>query len=483
MDMKQCPRCGATLPQDAALCTACMAELGEHTTIPVPKKRTLRLIPILGSAAALLLAAALMLLLSAPKERASQEIPPEQEIVQNTPEIPNEPEIPDEPESPDEPEIPDTPPDAPDIEEPVGQEEEPYVPRTFDNGTNQVVYTDGRNTFYVTSHFLCYDSPLTLPHEKSQYYSMTLSAQPASSTATQSRITILNNGRYDKVLRQLFWDRVASFQVTTSDTEGTDILRVRSSWQDKSDDTTAYQAQIGIHSYGLGRICWEFTMKNGDIIRLYTTVEVHPIVELELRPTAEEAPDLAALQAYLKTETEGLPRDNIVRVYLPAVTYEGTLRLEGAVYHIYGAGNGQRTVIRGTVIFEETPKPGCTITGIDFIGSGGFGLIAKKDVSVGSCTFTGYDIAVSWQDLAWVTLNSCTFRDNGIAMRVNNDTHPPINLPYNNTIFENNGIALQFLKLSSDNPLTFPGCRFVGNETDIENQAGVALDTNGAVFE
>ena len=62
MDLKQCPHCGAALPMDAALCTSCMTELGERTTIPVPQKRKYWLIPM-GSVLALLLIAVLFLLL------------------------------------------------------------------------------------------------------------------------------------------------------------------------------------------------------------------------------------------------------------------------------------------------------------------------------------------------------------------------------------------------------------------------------------
>lgn len=467
MDLKQCPHCGLTLPMDAVLCTGCMTELGERTTIPIPKKRKYWLIPM-GSVFALLLVVMLFFLLT-------------QEDISNVPDASDDPPISDS--IPDETPAPETPPPDTQEGEASTEPEVPYVPRTFDNGTNQVVYTDGQDIFYVTGHFLCYDSPLTVPHEKSQYYSTTLSYESASSIATQSRVTILKDSRYDKALRQKFWDKVDSFQVTTSDIEGTDILRVRSSWQDKSDDTTAYQAQIGIHGYGIGRICWEFTMKNGDVIRVYTTVEVHPIAELELRPTAQEVPDLAALKAYLAEKTADVPRDNIVRVYLPGVTYEGSLRLDGAVYHIYGSTSDQRTVIRGTVTFPDIPPQGNEIHNIVFESNGGTGIISQKDLIVNNCTFSGYDIAIDWQDLAWVRLQNCTFRDNEIAMRINNNSHHGTNDPNTNNLFENNGIALQFVNLKSDTPLTFPYSRFVGNETDIENTAGVAVDTFGAVFE
>lgn len=466
MDLKQCPHCGAALPMDAALCTSCMTELGERTTIPVPKKRRHWLIPM-GSVVALLLVAMLILLLP-------------QEDISNTPGISEAPPMSDN--APDQPPAPEAPPTDTQAEGETAEQEEPYVGRTFDNGTNQVVYIDGRDIFYVTGHFLCYDSPLTVPLEKSQYYSMTLYSQSASTVATESRITILNDGRYDKALRQKFWDKVESFQVITSDIEGTDILRVRSSWQDKSDDTTAYQAQIGIHAYGTGRICWEFAMKKGDIIRVYTTVEVHPIAELELRPTAQEVPDITSLQIYLSEKTADVPRDNIVRVYLPGVTYEGELILENAVFLLYGRED-HSTVFKGTITVPSHPTQGSEIHNIVFEGSGGTGVIAQKDLVVNKCTFSGYDIAIDWQNLAWVRLQNCTFRNNKIAMRVNNQSHHGTNDPNNNNLFENNGIALQFVKLSSDTPLTFPGCRFIGNETDIENTAGVAVDTFGAVFE
>lgn len=533
MDLKQCPSCGATLPMDAALCTRCMTELGERTTIPVPGKRKKWLIPM-GSVLALLLIVMLFLLLpqgdipnnpdiygdppiseSTGDEGISAENPP----AEQTPAVPppndstnesppadtpehtegdtafeNDPSAGNDPPVEDDPSIEDDPPveDDPSTEsDPPSTAEEPDTQLTpdsavtgtlYDNGTHQVVYTDGEDIFYVTGHYILYNDPAIVAIESNQYFSMTAGAQTSGNVTIPARVTILNRDEYDTELRERFWEKVASFRVVAFDVDGMNVVCVRSSREDRSDQTTAYQAQIGILSFGTGRLVWEFIMKNGDVIRVHTTIEVHPIVELELRPTAQEVPDIASLQAYLDSNTADLPRDSIVRVYLPGITYEGHLAVDDGVFEIYGASD-QRTVIRGSATFTSRPGQRCLLQNITFVGSGGTGLTAQKALTVNNCTFSGYDIAIDWQDLAWVRLQNCTFRNNKIAMRVNNKSHHGTNEPNHNNLFENNGIALQFLKLSSDTPLTFPGSRFAGNETDIENTAGVAIDTHGAVFE
>lgn len=518
MDLKQCPHCGAALPMDAALCTSCMTELGERTTIPVPKKRRHWLIPM-GSVVALLLVAMLILLLpqedipNAPDasddpptsvntggQDISTENPPAEQTPAITPSNDSTNEAPladtnedteentvteNDPSPVDDPPVTDetsTESDSPSTEEEPDTQLTPdsaVTGKLYDNGTHQVVYTDGEDVFYVTGHYILYDDPAIVAIESNQYISMT---QSSGNVIIPARVTILNGDEYDTVLRERFWNKVASFRVVAFDVDGTNVVCVHSSQEDHSDQTTAYQAQIGVLSFGTGRLEWEFTMKNGDVIRVHTTIEVHPILELELRPTAQEVPDIASLQAYLDSNTADLPRDNIVRVYLPGITYEGHLTVDGGVFEIYGASD-QRTVIRGSATFTSQPGQRCLLQNITFVGSGGTGLTAQKTLAVNNCTFSGYGIAIDWQDLAWVHLQNCTFRDNGIALRINNSSHKGTNSPYSGNLFENNGIALQFVKLSSDTPLTFPGCRFIGNETDIENTAGVAADTFGAVFE
>lgn len=518
MDLKQCPHCGLTLPMDAVLCTGCMTELGERTTIPVPQKRKYWLIPM-GSVLALLLIVMLVLLLP-------------QEDISHVPEIPDAPpvsgstengDISAEDPSTDQPpaatppsdstgEAPpaDTPGDAegdtanenepsagdvpPDDDDPSTENDPPSTkvePDTqltpdsavagtlYDNGTHQVVYTDGEDVFSVTGHYILYDDPAIVAIESNQYISMT---QSPGDVTIPARVTILNGGEYDTALRERFWNKVASFRVVAFDVDGTNVVCVRGSQEDHSDQTTAYQAQIGVLSLGTGRLVWEFTMKNGDVIRVHTTIEVHPITELELRPTAKEVPDIAALQAYLESRTVDVPRDNIVRVYLPGITYEGVLTLEGAVFYLYGQKD-HSTVFHGTIIYESTPSLRGRVQEIAFTGNGGAGLIARKDLDVSGCTFSGYDTAVDWQDQAWVQLSGCTFRDNAVALRVDNSSHKGERTAFHDTLFENNTIAVQFLNLKCDDALTFKGCRFSGNETDIENTAGVAVDTFGAVFE
>ena len=54
---------------------------------------------------------------------------------------------------------------------------------------------------------------------------------------------------------------------------------------------------------------------------------------------------------------------------------------------------------------------------------------------------------------------------------------------YSDNVFENNGTAVLIGQIPQDTVLKFPGSRFTGNGADIDNRCGQPLDLSGAVFE
>lgn len=54
---------------------------------------------------------------------------------------------------------------------------------------------------------------------------------------------------------------------------------------------------------------------------------------------------------------------------------------------------------------------------------------------------------------------------------------------YSDDTFQNNGTAVLRERVSGDATLKFPGSRFTGNDTDIDNRCDQPLDLSEAIFE
>ena len=87
------------------------------------------------------------------------------------------------------------------------------------------------------------------------------------------------------------------------------------------------------------------------------------------------------------------------------------------------------------------------------------------------------------RDYAWFNADECVFEDNTVGFHFNAKTGTPSDTTYVDNIFRNNGTAVLLEQVPSDVSLEFPGSRFQGNGTDIDNRCDQALELDEAVFE
>lgn len=240
-------------------------------------------------------------------------------------------------------------------------------------------------------------------------------------------------------------------------------------------------------SYDLSsQITWTIDMENGDTIRLRMEIEIRIIQSYDYYPEDADMETAAELQALLDRLSAELPQPAIINLHLPAVTYAGEVRMDGASFNLYGSEeDGRRTAFTGTLrIAPQTDmRPSCT--GIDFVGDGsGTGIVASAGrVTVEDCTLSGWETGLLADGAAWVNAVSCRFTHNAVGFCFDSLDGTVSNSMFNDNLFQGNGTALLLQQVPSDLTLDFRGSRFTGNGTDIDNRCDHPLELSEAVFE
>ena len=84
---------------------------------------------------------------------------------------------------------------------------------------------------------------------------------------------------------------------------------------------------------------------------------------------------------------------------------------------------------------------------------------------------------------AWVSAVGCTFEGNGVGLHFNSTDGVVTHVTYNDNIFRNNGTAVLLENVPTDVTLSFENSVFSGNDTDIDNRCGQAVDISQAIFQ
>ena len=236
---------------------------------------------------------------------------------------------------------------------------------------------------------------------------------------------------------------------------------------------------------GTNTFLWTLHMKNGDTIRLSTTFAVTELVRRAY--TQQDAPmsDMTELSALLTKIAQELDSDVIADVYLPAGEYEGDLVIASRAVNLYGCNNGSgRTVFHGTLDVRCDTPANVAITDIDFIGEGsGTGLCASASVDTLRCSFENWDVGALVQNEGMITVDLCTFRNNGVGLRYDTHSYHAFKDVFPECLVENNGIGVQFQALPGDMTMDFQATTFRGNGTDIDNPIGFPVNLENAIFE
>ena len=226
---------------------------------------------------------------------------------------------------------------------------------------------------------------------------------------------------------------------------------------------------------GTNRVCWEVSMKNGDVIRLYqiVTCDELPVVEYHYEDTRMNTID--EVQALLEEIGREEDADTLVRLFLPPVAYDGHLVLNQRTVILMGSSEETgRTTFTGTLEIRTRNGGLAELYNIAFEGKGGTGLKLSEGAYVQGCRFAGWDIGVDSREGSWAVLANCEFETNRIGFRFDSMSATCSSQEYTGLLFRDNGIGVQLLHVPGDLPLRFLDCTFDENGTDIEDPKGLA---------
>ena len=254
----------------------------------------------------------------------------------------------------------------------------------------------------------------------------------------------------------------------------------------------AFMSIVDISLKGPGNcaaeLLYTITMKNGDVIRMRQTLTFESITIYTY--TAQDAPmnTIEELRALLERACEESGEYDQIHIHLPAVTYAGGLEIEERLVRLYGSvgHDGQRTTFTDTTRISS-PKGVLEFQDIAFSGSGqGIGVLVSGTtrLQLVNCRVSGWETGLQAVDSAWIDADGTIFADNQVGLCFDSADTPMVSDNfYTGNTFQNNGTAVLLAHVGSDTPLNFPGTRFSGNGTDIDNRCGHEVSIAAAIFE
>lgn len=289
----------------------------------------------------------------------------------------------------------------------------------------------------------------------------------------------------------IFWGKVKSSEVRIEQPDSaTPVQCTAPAFND------AYQeaAQVSFidfyrQSPEQSQLVWTLEMENGDLIclRMDFSITFREIYTYDSEQT--DLSDSAALQALVDQLAVEREQDDIVNIYLPAVTYTETVVLHDRSFNIYGSEeNGQRTTFTAGVQMRSNPhRTWITyLTGIDFVGDGsGVGLSAANRVWARECRFINWKTGVLAYggSAAWVNTTDCVFEKNQTGLYYNAVDGSPSDSRFTGNAFTDNETAVLLENVPTGVRMNFGECVFTGNGTDIDNRCEQPLDISEAIFQ
>lgn len=239
-------------------------------------------------------------------------------------------------------------------------------------------------------------------------------------------------------------------------------------------------------SSGPAEIRWHIFMKNGDDIILRQRLDFEPVETVDYYPEDWPMDTAQQLQALVEHIDKTAPSPAVVNLHLPPVHYDGGLTIRGRAVNLYGAEGADsiRTAFLGPVTVEPSDHAPGTISNIDFRGngSGGAGLTVAAQYTVENCAFTGWDTGLRVAGTDWVQPVGCLFDGNGVGLDYDSGGSYVNDARFTGNTFRDNGTAVLLERVPGDIPLTFPDCRFTGNQINLRNPAGHPADLSYAIL-
>lgn len=236
---------------------------------------------------------------------------------------------------------------------------------------------------------------------------------------------------------------------------------------------------------GTAQLLWTLYMKNGDVIRLRQEEIIHPIQTRNYDSTMAPMSTLEELQALVDEIADTIAPEDVVNIYLPAVTYEGSLVMEQRPINLHGSTDGEaRTTFTDPIRVASQGSWITYIKNVDFIGPGsGIGISASARLWVENCRFTGWKTAVLGYGSAWVNTISCQIENNEVGLHFNSTGASASHSLFNDNIFRGNGTAVLLENVPTDLTINFEGTLFAENGMDIDNRCDQPIDISQAIFQ
>lgn len=287
-----------------------------------------------------------------------------------------------------------------------------------------------------------------------------------------------------------FMEKVASYHAEFVGQDGEETPWYTSSTQPRPDyvPEAALVTSINFTAYSSpeAELVWTIEMKNGDVIRGRQTMYCQPYNLYEYYPEDVPMNTIEELQALVDEIDKTIDDEHAeINLYLPPVTYDGGLVMEGNAIHLYGSDNG-RTTFTDTIRICPEGTPVLYVENIDFVGnSNSIGVSTNARVFLLDCTIAGWKTGIlPYGDHTWVTARNCVLEGNKTGFHfIGTGNHVTSN-NFTGNRFLNNGTALLLESIpGNDFELNLSGCVFSGNEVDIDNRCNQALNISEAVFQ
>jgi hypothetical protein len=274
-------------------------------------------------------------------------------------------------------------------------------------------------------------------------------------------------------MQSAFTEQMGSCTVTASPEDGAQVAEIVGPHLGEEAGNAAASADIVYWpETGTNTLCWEITMKNRDVIRLYQTVEckLQPVVTYHYEETPMDT--IEELQAVLDQAEKEAP-DTLVELYLPPVTYEGGFEMDTNAVLLYGSEeDGARTTFTDTVTVSTRVPYMAEFYNLEFAGDGGYGIISTEALSLRNCLFTGWDVGVDVRVGGWVSASETSFVKNGTGFRIDSTESSYFNPAYENLVFTENETGMEVRNIPNDGELDLYGTVFDSNKTDLEDPDG-----------
>lgn len=419
----RCPHCGAALAHEASFCPHCERVLIEKRPAPMPSPRRRRKGLFLAALAVLLLIAAL-----------ARDLLPRGRVI-----------------------------DA--------------------QGAELIYETEGRS-FHLALRFGTQEDA---PFESEADFAEYIREDWTSGQTIDSRLFVDNGGRSNE--KEAFLALMDRFTVETTLCSGLELLQIEETFIPDNTGATLEAVpryETAVLKNGESDILWTIYMKNGDELHLRHRMRLLRLPVVTYTPDDHPMETAEELNALFRTlAQEGNDETAVYVLELPAVTYQGEVYMEDFCCDLVGSGEGGGTVFADTLYINRRGVHPSNIADVRFEGDGaGFGLSATEGVCLHNCTFENWEVGAYGGDGSWVNASGCTFRGNGVGLWLDNHRGTTCSASYyGDSLYESNGTALRIDAMPNAGRLSFSGCVFRGNDTDVDNAARYPIDLSRAVFE